>query len=268
MDVTKQARLDAIRAAKAAGAPAPVDPGGAARLADAGDVIDEQPSISFITFLSILLAMGGGALAAVFVLPSWLPGLSDSLLGSEPKAYWYLSRSSALVSYLMFWLSMVLGLMMTNRLARLWPGGPAAFDLHQHTSLLGLAFALFHALILMGDQWIKATISQILVPFTYSGYQPERVGVGQVTLYGLAVIALSFYLRPWIGRSGWRAIHFLSFVAFIAALAHGILSGTDSGAPLIAGMYWATGASVLFLTIYRIMVSLLGAPNAKQAARF
>lgn len=267
MDATKQARLDAIRAAKAGGAPAPVAPSGSGRLAAAGELFDEQPSISFVTFLSILLAMGGGALVAVFVLPAWLPGLSDSLLGSEPKAYWYLSRSSAIVSYLMFWLSMVLGLMMTNRLARLWPGGPAAFDLHQHTSLLGLAFALFHALILMGDQWIKATISQILVPFAYSGYQPEWVGVGQVTLYGLAVIALSFYLRPWIGRSGWRAIHFLSFVAFIAALAHGIVSGTDSAAPMITGMYWVTGASVLFLTIYRIMVSTLGTIGAKHSAR-
>jgi predicted ferric reductase len=116
----------------------------------------------------------------------------------------------------------------------------------------------------MGDQWIKATLAQILVPCSYTGFQPEWVGVGQVTLYGLAVIGLSFYVRPWIGRDGWRAIHFLSFAAFIAALAHGVMSGSDSAA--LAGMYWGTGASVLFLTIYRVLVSIAGAGQRRSVA--
>jgi len=41
-----------------------------------------------------------------------------------------------------------MGVTMTNKMARIWPGGPTAFDAHQYTSLLGLTFALFHAIIL------------------------------------------------------------------------------------------------------------------------
>ena len=40
---------------------------------------------------------------------------------------------------------MALGLGITNKMARLWPGAPAAFALHEYVSLLGLAFAVFHA---------------------------------------------------------------------------------------------------------------------------
>jgi hypothetical protein len=59
----------------------------------------------------------------------------------------------------------VLGLSITNRLARLWPGGPAAADLHEHASLLGLAFGLLHALVLLGDAYIGYTLPQLLIPF-------------------------------------------------------------------------------------------------------
>ena len=120
-----------------------------------------HPAMSLPAFLLILLAAVGGALAAILVLPAWLPGVEVSIMGSAPQAFWFLSRSSALVAYLLLWLSMCLGLMITNKLARLWPGGPVAFDLHQHTSLLGVAFALFHGLILLGDRYLNPSLWHI-----------------------------------------------------------------------------------------------------------
>ena len=106
------------------------------------------PAMSLPAFLGMLLAVSFGSLAAALVLPVIVPGLSASLSGNAPHAFWFLSRTSAIVAYLLLWISMCLGLLITNKLARLWPGGPVAFDLHQYTSLLGVAFALFHGLIL------------------------------------------------------------------------------------------------------------------------
>ncbi len=216
---------------------------------------DMPPAMALQTLIGMLLAAALGAGVAVFALPAWLPGLSQSLLGAEPKAYWYLSRSSAFVAYILLWLSMVFGLLMTNKLARVWPGGPTAFDLHQHASLLGLAFALFHALILLGDRYIQATLFQVLVPFQYNGYEPLWVGLGQAAFYGLAIVGLSFYVKDRIGRRAWRLIHFLSFAIFMLALMHGIWSGSDSASDLARAIYWGSGGSVLFLTVYRILAA-------------
>lgn len=221
------------------------------------ELVDQPPAMPLGALLTLLLGAALGAFAAVIILPAWLPGLSASLLGSEPKAYWYLSRSSAVAAYGLLWLSMVFGLMMTNRMARLWPGGPGAFDLHQHTSLLGLAFAIFHALILLGDRYISATLAQVLIPFGYTGYEPLWVGLGQLSLYGMAIVGLSFYVKQWIGRTLWRLLHFLSFVIWLLSLLHAMFSGSDS--VLLNGFYWVSGGSVLFLTIYRILVSFLPA---------
>lgn len=217
---------------------------------------DMPPAMAFQTFLGIILAAILGAFAAIVVVPAWLPGLSASLLDAEPKAYWYLSRSSAFVAYILLWLSMVFGLLMTNKLARVWPGGPTAFDLHQHASLLGLAFALFHALILLGDRYIQATLFQVLVPFQYAGYEPLWVGLGQAGFYGLAIVGLSFYVKDRLGRRAWRLIHFLSFAVFALALLHGIWSGSDSQSDLARAIYWTSGGSVLFLTVYRVLITL------------
>jgi len=224
------------------------------------------PAMPLPLLIGMLLAVALGALAAAILLPNWLPGLSQSLLGAEPKAYWYLSRASALVAYALLWLSMATGLIITNKLARVWPGGPTAFDLHQFASLLGLAFALFHALILMGDKYINYNLAQVLVPFNSTGYKPVLVGLGQIGFYLFAIVGLSFYVRKRLGHRRWRLIHFLSFLMFALALAHGIFAGTDTTVEAVRMFYWATGVTLVFLTIYRILATKFAPKKPVRAA--
>jgi len=214
---------------------------------------DEMPPVvTWQNMLVMLTAVVIGAFAAIVVLPSWLPVLTVSLSGESPKVYWYLSRSTAFVSFGLLWLSMVFGLLISSKLSSLWPGGPTAFELHQHTGLLGLAFALFHGLILLGDHYMGYTLVQILVPFT-SNYRPQWVGLGQVGLYLMMLVGLSVYVRQWIGKRMWRLIHFLSFMLFGLALIHGLSSGTDSSTAWAQGLYGFSGISVLGLLVYRIL---------------
>jgi predicted ferric reductase len=218
---------------------------------------ENPPVIPLGTFLIILSTAAAGALAAILVLPTWLPGMSSSLQGSSPQVFWFLSRASALVAYVLLWLSMSLGLLITNKLARLWPGGPIAFDLHQFTSLLGVAFAVFHGLILLGDQYIHTSLSHILLPFSLQEYHPFWVGLGQLGFYLMAGVSFSFYIRKQLTQKGWRLIHFLSFASFLFALIHGITSGSDTSAGLVQLMYWSTGGTFLFLLIYRLMARFI-----------
>lgn len=230
-----------------------------------GDEFDDLPSMPLATLVFTLLAAVGGAFGAVVVLPGILPGLSNSLLGHEPKAYWHLARASALVAYLLLWASMVFGLIITNKMARVWPGGPTAFDLHQHVSLLGLAFALFHGLILVGDRFIGYSVGQVLIPFAGVGYRPVWVGIGQLAFYLLAIVGLTFYVRKSIGHRTWRLTHYLSFLVFLMAMTHGVMSGSDTGATWARALYWTTGGTTLFLTVYRSLISLFKPARPRAA---
>ena len=232
--------------------------------------LDNMPSaMEPSTLLLLLLSVVFGSGAAVIVLPVWMPSLNASLFGEHAKAFWYLARSSGFVAYGLLWLSMMLGLLITNKMARLWPGGPVAFDLHQHASLLALAATLFHALILMGDSYINYTMVQLLVPFASEGYRPLWVGLGQVAFYLLAIVSLSYYVRKMIGRKVWRLLHFLTFSLFVLALVHGVTSGTDSDTFWAQALYWGSGGSVLLLTIYRVLITVpsLAPPRPASSSR-
>ena len=215
------------------------------------------PVYSPRTILLAGLGIALGVLAAAVVLPAWLPGLSQSLLGAQPKVYWYLSRASGLVAFVLIWLSMVWGLLVSNRMARQWPGVAAAVDLHQHASLLGLGFALFHGLILIGDRFAHYSLAQLLVPFAVAGYRPLWVGIGQLGFYVVALVSLSFYVRRSIGTRTWRTIHNLSFAAYTMALIHGVMSGSETSVSWVRAFYWGSAVVLLFLTIYRILVARL-----------
>lgn len=223
-----------------------------------------ESTFSAQSFIVLFLAMTIGTLLAVTLLPTWLPNLTASLMGPDPKAYWYLSRGTAFVSLSLLWISMAFGLGITNKMAKLWPGAPTAFAIHEFVSLLGIAFAIFHGLILMGDHFINFTFAQILVPFSTSNFKPLWVGLGQVGFYVWALVAFSFYIRSSIGQKTWRAIHFASFLTYVAALAHGLMSGTDTSALWAQWYYWISGGSLLFLLMYRVIVSMFPAQPAQR----
>jgi predicted ferric reductase len=215
---------------------------------------DVTPTLEPAELLMMLLAIAGGTFAAAVVLPTWLPGLTESLLGSQPKAYWYLARASGFVAYLVLWLSVALGLIISNKMARLWNGGPTAVDLHQFTTWLAVGLTVFHALILLGDNYIKSTPAQVLMPFGYVNYKSEWVGVGQIAFYLTVVVAASFYFRKHIGYRAWRLLHYASFVVFLMITVHGVFAGTDSAS--LMAVYLGLGLGIYLLTMHRIFQSV------------
>jgi predicted ferric reductase len=218
--------------------------------------LDYRSSLNGQTLLVLFIAGVLGTLVAVLVLPAWLPGLAGSLSGASPSVFWYLSRATAFVAMGLLWASMMLGVGITNKMARLWPGAPEAHALHEYVSLLGLGFATFHGLILLGDAYSQYTLAQLLVPFASSTYLPFWVGLGQIGFYTWAILVVSFYLKKVIGQKAWRMLHFVSFFTWIGALLHGIVSGSDSGLAWVQAFYWITGASFLFMLVYRIVARL------------
>jgi predicted ferric reductase len=148
---------------------------------------------------------------------------------------------------------MALGLSITSKVTRIWPGGPVALDLHQHLSILGLLFSLFHVVILLADHAIDFTLAKAFLPFFGSSYRPMWYGLmGKFALYLLAILTLSFYVRSRIGGRWWRLIHYSSFAMFVLTLLHGVLAGSDTHELWARLLYIATTSSLIGLTIYRI----------------
>jgi predicted ferric reductase len=216
-----------------------------------------ESSVNLQSFLLFVLAVTVGLLVATILLPIWMPNMAFSISGQYPKAFWYLARATAFVALSLMWLSMALGLGITNKMARLWPGAPATFAIHEYVSLLGMSFAIFHALVLLGDHYINFTLAQLFMPFGTVGYRPFWVGIGQLGFYLWLILVTSFYIRPIIKQKTWRALHYASFALYLMGLFHGLFSGTDSSAGWAVTYYWISVGSLLFLLFMRIVGTVI-----------
>ena len=196
------------------------------------------------------VAIVAGAVMGAWCVLAWAPLAADALTGTQPKGWWLLSRASGLAAYGALWLSMALGLTISNRLSRVWPGGPMAVDVHRHASLLSLALTLVHAVVLLGDRYIDFSLAAILLPFSAPTEKWLAIAAGQLAFYLLALVIASFYVRNVIGPHLWRGIHFSSFALFALATVHGLAAGSDSWA---AGMYWVAVGTIVFLAVQRVL---------------
>ena len=195
--------------------------------------------------------------ALLVLMPLWptlVSNLQYSFSGDAPKVYWYLSRATGFVALTILWVSMALGIGLSNKLARKWPGAPTAFAMHEFLSLLGLSFAIYHGLVLMGDHFVDFSLPRILTPFSIE-HRTVWVGLGQVSFYAWVIAAASFYVRRWIGQKTWRLIHYTNFVTFALGWLHGTFSGSDSVTPQARWYYWITAEILLVLLAYRLYES-------------
>lgn len=194
-----------------------------------------------------------GALLALIVLPRVVPSVVAALSAPQPKVWWQLSRVSGLVSYALLSLSMLLGLLLSTKLAKSWPGSATAFSLHEHASILGLGFASLHAIVLLGDRHTPFTLAEIALPFG-AEHRPIAVGIGQLATYGMALLVGSFYVRKRIGQRAWRALHFLSFLVFALVTVHAFAAGSDRLLVLVGSVPMA---AILFFGIFRALATSL-----------
>ena len=166
--------------------------------------------------------------------------------------YWYLTRASGLVAYLLLFLSVTLGLTMTGDVLERWLRRHRVYDLHRFLSLITLGVVLFHALIVLGDGYFRFSLPELLLPFA-SPYRPLYMALGVFGLYLTALIVVSFYVRGVLSYPIWRLAHYATFGAFVLALVHGIGAGTDTQASWAQYLYVATGLVAFNLLVYRAL---------------
>lgn len=212
------------------------------------------------------VAVALGAQALWSVTAGLLPpvGSLDVLIGEAQtmglplvegsKAFWYMARAGGILAYLLLWLATLWGVFISSKMVKGWIDATMLYNMHEFLPLLAIVFAVVHAGVLMGDAYIRFSLLDLLIPFRAS-YRPLWTGFGSLALYLNAALIVSFYLRRIVSRRAWRALHYLTYLAFGLALVHGLFAGADTTQPAVYWMYITTGATLLFATIYRVLAA-------------
>jgi predicted ferric reductase len=189
-------------------------------------------------------------------IPSAISGLAAAVAADTGSLSWLFERLFGFMSYITVALSVIYGLLLSTKLLDSVAHRPVSFSLHQDLAAIGLGMAGIHGMLLGLDTSVPFTFAQILVP-GQSPHAPLAVGVGQVALYLMALVTISFYARKRIGQRAWRTLHYVTFLAYAGATFHGIASGSDSGSVWAQGLYVGSLTVVAFLLVYRIALSII-----------
>ncbi|MGO8951426.1 MAG: hypothetical protein ACLQUY_27985 [Ktedonobacterales bacterium] len=194
------------------------------------------------------------------VLLSRLAG-TTSTSGSSDPTLWYVTRAAGVSAYVL--LAMVVDLGIVGSLARQlgerisW----VVDEAHQFLALLAAAFVALHLGVLLFDPFITFSLANLLLPFG-EPYQPLGVSLGVLGFYALLIVLASSWLRRFLSRQLWRGLHYISFVVFVLVTLHGLLSGSDAGLAWMRSIFFAASASMLFLTVMRLVLQ----PHSAEAS--
>ena len=199
--------------------------------------------VNMLLGLSALAMFGIVGMVAMVMLSQTLPATSD-------KAYWFISRSSGVLAYLLLTGGVLWGLVQSGGILRPTLPPALALGLHSFLNWGALVMSALHGLILLGDNFIKMSLGDIVIPFV-GPYKPFLVGLGVLGFYLMLLLSSSFYARKWLGQKTFRALHYGSYPVFLLVTWHGLGAGTDNALMWFVSIL-SLGA-VSLLTLWRII---------------
>ena len=202
-----------------------------------------------LTFLGVIMTL---VIAAQLPASQSLAQMATWLFSlNSAQTMWYITRAAGLTSYVLIWLSVAWGLAVSSKILDRVLNGTFTYDFHEFLSLAAVGFVFLHIGVLLFDSYMPYSVLQLLVPFT-STYRPLWVGVGIIGFYLTLLVTVTFYMRSRIGMKAFRAIHYLSLLAYLGVTVHGFMSGTDSSLISVMGLYAGTFLVTVFLTVYMV----------------
>ena len=184
-------------------------------------------------------------------MSNWLTIVTDVF------STWHISRGTGLTAYVLLFLITGGGLALSLQLVP--PKIRAGFlGLHRTASIAAAIMLLLHGSILIFDRHVAFSLADVCVPFWASDKTLE-MATGIIAFYTLAALVFSSLrsVMKAIGFENWRFTHYLAFSCYVLALYHGVMLGTDSGAPAIRFLYQSTASIILAMTLLRIGKSVV-----------
>ena len=164
---------------------------------------------------------------------------------------WIIARSTGVGSLVALTLSVLTGIALRTGSFAWLSHNRGVRVVHGFLTVLWIPLGLAHVIALLFDRYAQIGLLDLLVPFGVS-YGRFAIGLGTTAAQLIVVVLISTWMRSSLTLGQWQAFHRLSYIAFVAAFAHGILSGTDLANPAVAALAWITAVAVGLVALRRL----------------
>lgn len=177
------------------------------------------------------------------------------------QVWWYVSRSSGIIAWLLVSFSVCWGLFISTKAVAKTTTPAPLLDLHRFLGGCSVVFTGLHLIGLMADSYVYFGWKQLFVPMA-SDWKTGAVAWGIVAFYLLLTVELTSLMMKRLPRRVWLAIHRVSFVLWAMATYHGLKAGTDRRNDWYRLATLSTVSIVAFLTVVLIMAKRKAAIDA------
>jgi predicted ferric reductase len=164
--------------------------------------------------------------------------------------FWYTTRATGLVTLVLFTVVVCLGTFVSNRVGGSTVGRFELNELHRSVSMVAMAFLVIHIVTTVVDSYVPTGWLSAVIPMT-STYKRWDVAIGAVAFDLMLAVWASSLMKARISNGSWRFIHWFSWLAFVAAIVHSFLIGTDARSGIGLAVVAACAAAVVITAVWR-----------------
>ena len=184
------------------------------------------------------------------------------------QIWWYVARSSGIVSLFLAGASVVWGLLLASGFLDRDPTKRWLRNVHAWLGGLAVVFTGVHVLGLWLDSFIQYSLWDLFVPFVATQAPGmAAMATGIVAFYLLLAVQITSLMMKRLPRRWWRGIHMTSYTLFGLGIVHGAMAGTDATNPLYLAGVAVTALTTIFLATFRVLTRRKSRPRpALEAA--
>ena len=123
----------------------------------------------------------------------------------NPQVWWYLTRASAMVAWVLLTLAVVWGILLKTRILRGADNPEWLTVTHRYISGLAMAMIVTHMGTLLLDEYIQFGWADILVPFATS-FEPLPVALGIIAFWLIILVQVTALSSRWLPESVWKGV--------------------------------------------------------------
>jgi ferredoxin-NADP reductase len=148
---------------------------------------------------------------------------------NEPHIWWYITRSSATIAWVLLTANVLWGILLSTRIMRKIDNPAWLQDLHKYFGGTAIAMVALHLVTLMLDGWLSFTPAEVLIPFA-TDFKALPVALGIIAFYLMLVVQGTSLIMTRLPRRFWKGVHFSSYATLLLVAFHSGLTGTDISA--------------------------------------
>ncbi|MCF8541346.1 MAG: 2Fe-2S iron-sulfur cluster binding domain-containing protein [Aurantimicrobium sp.] len=153
---------------------------------------------------------------------------------NEPHIWWYVTRASSIIAWVLLTGSVVLGILLSTRVMRKIDNPAWLQDLHRYISGLALIFVILHMVSLMLDDFVHFSLAELLIPGATAGSSVSSVQaktlavtLGVLAFYLMAAVQVTSWFMNKLPRRFWKGVHYSAYGALVLVTFHAAFTGTD-----------------------------------------